>query len=50
MIQKTRSPTERAQDTKAVNGGKNTAKWNDRNSIPDNEQNKSGANAPQLLY
>ena len=34
MIQKTRSPKERAQDTKAVNGGKNTAKWNDRNNIP----------------
>lgn len=26
MIQKTRSPKERAQNTKAVNGGKNTAK------------------------
>ena len=28
MIQKTRSPKERAQNTKAVNGGKNSAKWN----------------------
>ena len=46
MIQKTRSSKERAQNTKAVNGGKNTAKWNDRNSIPDNEQNKKGIISP----